>query len=243
MHWTFNCTAYSDSASLFKEWTSTCTAGPIAKSVSEQDLLSAAKQCSMKMTTDVPVSADLGQFFVECQRQRGFETETADVPFVVVLFLIVFFGGFGVFFYYLMLSWIYDEVRQIANSATSHLKSCSCCSLDASCGSSEHLPLVKWQLIKSSVRCHLIFQAVLAPLLSALFVVIPTLLVACRLWIIALPCLLSWTHSLVGIIIFQSLGRKVFILKSTRASETLRDAAAIKAHYEEECNRKPFWYY
>ncbi|KAH7714872.1 hypothetical protein AAVH_17764 [Aphelenchoides avenae] len=244
VHWTYNCTGYTDSTSPFREWTTTCKAGPIATPVSEQELFSAGKKCSMEMAPEVPVSGELGRFSVECQRQEGFETETTDIEFAAALFLIGSFGGLGLFAYYPMLHHAYSYVREIVNNAIGHLESCSECSLGASFGSTDHLPLVQLQLIRGSIRSQLILQMVLAPLFVAVIVVTPNvaLLIGSNWPIIVLPCLLMWSHSLICLLSFCSLGRKAFALKlMTYSSWRLHDAAAIKAVYDEEYKKQSFW--
>lgn len=242
MYSTYNCSGYTNTTEPFEVWTSRCKAGPIAKSASEQEILSAAKDCSTNMTTDVPLSGELARFSVECRRREGFETETADIPFGAALFQIALLGGSGAFFYYPVLSWVYYEVRKIVSGAVSHVKSCSSCSLDAAFGSSDHLPLVQFQLIKDSVRSQLVIQTILAPLFVALFVATPSLFTGSNWPIIVLPCLLMWSHSIIGLMCFQSLLRKAVALRLTSyASWRLHDAAAINAEYEKERKKQSFW--
>ncbi|KAH7699786.1 hypothetical protein AAVH_33106, partial [Aphelenchoides avenae] len=88
VYWTYNCTGYANSTEPFQEWTSTCKTGPIAKPVVEHELLSMARECSMNMTTDFPMSRVQGRFSVQCVRQEGFETVPADADALLKVILL-----------------------------------------------------------------------------------------------------------------------------------------------------------
>lgn len=247
VYWTYNCTGYANSTEPFQEWTSTCKTGPIAKPVVEHELLSMARECSMNMTTDFPMSRVQGRFSVQCVRQEGFETVPADADAllkVILLFVIYAVLGFLIDFPWL---WrVYRAVGRIKDNAVRHLESCSSCSLDSTFGSSDHLPLVKYQIVKGSVRNHLILQTISALLLVALLAVTSSvlLLLTSDGYIIALPCVLIPMYSLIGLVSALVFYRKAFILLEVIAGykENFGDAAAVKARYEEQCSGKPFWY-
>lgn len=116
------------------------------------------------------------------------------------------FSGAFVFGYYESLHVVHWHAENIVIAVISHLKSCSSCTLDATFGSSDHLPLVKYHLSALFSKPH--DSSRIFPRFATLFVVVPNIAAQLTLSeksLTLVPIIVISVYSTVGSLTFQRL--------------------------------------